>query len=688
MNTDLYQHRGPLAVITLDNPPVNSLGHALRQRIVAALAAAQADASVCAIVLTGNAKAFCAGADVSEFGTPRQTAEPVLATVLSQVENCTKPVVAAIAGVALGGGLELALACHARVALDTAKLGLPEILLGLIPGSGGTQRLPRLVGIDIALAMVQSGQAQTARQLVASGLLDDVVSQDVIDAACARAISLADELAVNKTLPRARDRQLDAAATQARIALERDKLNPRQRLQPAYSALLDALEAAILPLDEGLQRERELFLQLQASTQSKALRHQFFAEREAIKLPANLHAEPRPVHTLAIIGAGTMGAGIAICALDAGLNVILLEQDASALQRGQQRVTDHYQSRVSAGKMKAAVAAAAEARLSPTTDWAQLAQADLVIEAVFEDLAVKQEVFKKIDAHARADAVLATNTSYLDVDAIANMTQRPQDVLGLHFFSPANVMKLLEVVRGNQTTADVLATGMALGKTLKKLPVLTGNAFGFIGNRIYNAYRKQCEYMLEDGAWPEEVDSALQAFGFAMGPFAVADLSGLDIAWRMRKAQAATRDPRERYVAILDQLCEKDRLGRKAGAGYYTYKDARQVKTTDAVVRAIINRASQQRGITRRAIAAADIQRRALLAMVNEAALLLSEGVASRASDIDVVLVQGYGFPRWEGGPVFWARQQDRSALEQDMQTLADEAGHGFVLADLSVLLD
>ena len=689
MNNHLYQHRGPLAVITLDHPPVNSLGHALRQRIVTALAAAQADSTVCAIVLTGNAKAFCAGADVSEFGTPLQRAEPVLATVLSQVENCKKPVVAAIAGVALGGGLELALACHARVALESAKLGLPEILLGLIPGSGGTQRLPRLVGVDTALAMMMSGQAQTARQLVDSGLLDDVVSQDVVDAACARAISLTDELAVNKTpLSRARDYQLNAAATQTRITLSRENLTPRQRLQPAYTALLDALEAATLPLIDGLQRERELFLQLQASTQSKALRHQFFAEREATKLPTNLQAAPRPVQTVAIIGAGTMGAGIAICALDAGLNVILLEQDDATLQRGQQRVTEHYQNRVAAGKMKAAVAAAAEAHLSPTTDWAQLSRADLVIEAVFEDLAVKQEVFKKIDAHARASAVLATNTSYLDVDAIANVTARPQNVLGLHFFSPANVMKLLEVVRGSQSSADVLATGMALGKTLKKLPVLTGNAFGFIGNRIYNAYRKQCELMLEDGAWPEDVDSALQAFGFAMGPFAVADLSGLDIAWRMRKAQAATRDPRERYVAILDQLCENGRLGRKAGAGSYTYVDGKQVKVTDAAVRDIITNASKQRAITRREIAASDIQRRALLTMVNEAALLLSEGVASRASDIDVVLVQGYGFPRWEGGPVFWARQQERAALDSDLQTLAREAGHGFVMADLSVLLE
>jgi 3-hydroxyacyl-CoA dehydrogenase len=689
MNTDLFQHRGPLAIITLDNPPVNSLGHALRQRIVAALDAAQADTTVCAVVLTGNDKAFCAGADVSEFGTPLQRAEPVLATVLAKVEACRKPVVAAISGVALGGGLELALACHSRVALDSAKLGLPEILLGLIPGSGGTQRLPRLVGVDTALAMMQSGQAQTARQLMDSGLLDDVVSQDLIDAACARAISLADELAVNRTpLPRARDRQLDPTTTLARLTIERTKLTPRQQLQPAYTALLDALQAATLPLDEGLQRERELFLQLQASTQSKALRYQFFAEREATKLPAKLSATPRPLQTVAIIGAGTMGAGIAICALDAGLAVILLEQDGEALQRGQQRVTDHYQGRVTAGKMKASLAAANEARLTPTIDWAQLSHADLVIEAVFEDLAVKQDVFKKIDQYARAGAVLATNTSYLDVDAIANATRRPQDVLGLHFFSPANVMKLLEVVRGAQSSPDVLATGMELGKKLKKLPVLTGNAFGFIGNRIYNAYRKQCEFMLEDGAWPEDVDSALQAFGFAMGPFAVADLSGLDIAWRMRKSQAASRDPRERYVNILDQLCEQGRLGRKTGAGYYNYVDGKKSRVTDAVVHDIIAQASQHRGIARHPLNAAQIQRRAMLAMVNEAALLLQEGVASRASDIDVVLVQGYGFPRWEGGPVFWARQQERATLENEMHTLAREAGHGFVLADLSNLLD
>ncbi|MDD2926961.1 3-hydroxyacyl-CoA dehydrogenase NAD-binding domain-containing protein [Rhodoferax sp.] len=681
----MYELHGTIAVITLNHPPVNSLGAALRQHLAAAVRQAESDPAITGIVLVGHAKAFSAGADVSEFGTPLQRVEPMIGQLLAQIEACQKPVVAALSGVALGGGLELALACHGRVALETAKLGLPEINLGLIPGAGGTQRLPRLAGLATALTMIQSGAPQTGQQLAESGLLDQVVADDLLSAALQRAADLA---SLGAPFPKACDRSLDPEQVQQFVREQAAKLTPRQRLQHAYAAQLEALSAAAGDWQAGLRRERELFLQLQSSSQSQALRYQFFAEREAGKLPLAWQAEPRTVHTVAIIGAGTMGAGIAICALDAGLRVILLEQDDAALKRGQQRVTEHYQNRVQAGKMKATMAAAAEARLLPSTDWAQLAAADLVIEAVFEDLAVKHEVFRKIDAHARPGAVLATNTSYLDVDAIASATQRPQDVLGLHFFSPANVMKLLEVVRGRQTSADVLATGMALGKKLRKLPVLTGNAFGFIGNRIYNAYRRQCEFMLEDGAWPEDVDGALQAFGLAMGPFAVADLSGLDIAWRMRKAQAATRDPRERYVAILDQLCEQGRLGRKTGAGYYTYTEVRQVKTTDATVRDLITQASARRGIPRRALTAPEIQRRALLAMVNEAALLLSEGVASRASDIDVVLVQGYGFPRWEGGPVFWARQQDRAALTQDLHTLAAQAGHGFVLADLSVLLD
>lgn len=670
---------GDVLVIEINNPPINAGSLTVRQGLTAAIAQLQAQPDLVAGVIIGGGTTFVAGSDLREFGQPLQ--DPQVPTVINQIEACTKPVVAALHGAALGGGFELALGCDARVALTGTLLGLPEVTLGIIPGAGGTQRLPRRVGVARAIQMICSGERIKADQALELRLVDKVVASDLQ----AHAIALAQQLAGRKC--RIRDESVapeDAAAIEQ---AEQTALRAGKR-RPAVLAAIEAVKnAALLPMDESLAQERAVFQQLRVSTEAFALRHQFFAEREAAKLPAALQAAPRTVQTVAVIGAGTMGAGIAICALDAGLNVILLEQDDAALQRGRQRVAEHYQSRVAAGKVKAAVAAASQARLSPTTDWVQLGRADLVIEAVFEDMAVKQDVFRKIDAHARAGAVLATNTSYLDVDAIAKLTARPQDVLGLHFFSPANVMKLLEVVRGERTAADVLATGMALGKKLKKLPVLCGNAFGFIGNRIYNAYRKQCEFMLEDGAWPEDVDQALTDFGFAMGPFAVADLSGLDIAWRMRKAQAASRDPRERYVAILDQLCEQGRLGRKTGAGYYGYPDGKQVKTTDAMVRGVIEQASNQRGITRRPLDATDIQRRALLAMVNEAALLLAEGVASRASDIDVVLVQGYGFPRWEGGPVFWVRQQDPAQLAQDLQRLAHASGHGFVLADLSVLL-
>jgi 3-hydroxyacyl-CoA dehydrogenase len=672
-----------VAVITLDNPPVNSLGHALRESIVQQLDAAQADPSVRGVVLAGSGKAFSAGADVTEFGTRLQFREPILRSVLVAVEASRKPVVAALAGVALGGGLELALACHGRVAHEAARVGLPEVTLGLIPESGGTQRLPRLIGPEASLALILSGQPRSAKELAASGLLDAVVADDVVAAAVRRALELAD---AGAPFPLARDHQPDAAQLSAAVEAQRAKLQTRQHLQPAFGAALEAVAASALAFDQGLQRERELFLELVPSNAAQALRYQLKAEREATRLPVELVAAPRPVGRVAVIGAGTMGSGIAIAALDAGLAVLLLEQDDAALARGRQRISDHYRDRVTSGKLKAAVAAGNEERLSVTTDWERLSAAELVIEAVFEDLAVKQQVFRKIDVHARPGAVLATNTSYLDVDAIAEATSRPQDVLGLHFFSPANVMKLLEVVRGANTAADVLATGMALGVKLKKTPVPCGNAFGFIGNRIYNAYRRQCEFMLEDGAWPEDVDNALTAMGFAMGPFAVADMSGLDIAWRMRKAQAATRDSSERYVAILDQLCEQGRLGRKSGAGYYTYPDGKQSKVSDATVRGVIEQASAARGIVRRPLTPDEIRRRALLAMVNEAALLLGEGVASRPSDVDVVLVQGFGFPRWEGGPVFWARRRERAQLEAELRELVRESGNGLVPADVTPL--
>jgi 3-hydroxyacyl-CoA dehydrogenase len=412
------------------------------------------------------------------------------------------------------------------------------------------------------------------------------------------------------------------------------------------------------------------------------------AVRDATQLPPQLQVAPRAVRVVAIVGAGTMGSGIAIAALAAGFKVILLEQDEQALERGRSRITEHFKGRVAAGKLDKEAAEVAMGGLTVAMEWTKLAGADLVIEAVFEDLAVKQQVFRCIDEHARAKAVLATNTSYLDVDAIASVTSRPQDVLGLHFFSPAHVMKLLEVVRGRATAVDVLATGMTFGAAIGKTPVLTGNAFGFIGNRIYNAYRRQCEFMLEDGAWPEDVDSALAEFGFAMGPFAVADLSGLDIAWRMRQAQAATRSAGERYVGILDQLCEIGRLGRKSGAGYYTYPDGKLERVTDAIVRDVITQASAARGIVRRPISSAEIQQRALFAMANEAALLLSEGVAARPSDVDVVMTQGYGFPRAKGGPVYWARQLSQEQWRQGVSELGRHVGLGFAAGDSEHLVE
>ncbi|MES2718308.1 MAG: FAD-dependent oxidoreductase [Pseudomonadota bacterium] len=419
-----------------------------------------------------------------------------------------------------------------------------------------------------------------------------------------------------------------------------------------------------------------------------ALRHLRVAEEDSARNPSLDVARARQVQRIAVIGAGTMGTGIAIAALDAGFDVLLLEQDAAALDRGTGRIHAHYARRVEGGKIPAAVAAACEARLSASLDWLRIAEADLVIEAVFEELGVKQQVFRRIDEVARPGAVLASNTSYLDLDAIAAATSRPQDVIGLHFFSPANVMKLMEVVRGQASAADALATGLAVGRQLKKLPVLTGNAFGFVGNRLYAAYRRQCEFMVEEGASPEQVDAALEAFGFAMGPFTVADLSGLDIAWRMRQAQAATRDPQARYVHIADRLCDAGRLGRKTGAGYYRYPEAASRPQVDPAVAALIAQARNDKGITPRVLGVDEIQRRVMLTLVNEAALLFAEGVAERATDVDVVLVNGYGFPRWEGGPVFWARERGAAALQADLDELAALSGPGFIRGDVQYLFE
>lgn len=671
---------GDVLVIIIDNPPVNAGSLEVRRGLLAAIDTLQTTPALQAAILIGAGNTFVAGSDLREFGKPLEA--PQLPGVIAAIEACPKPVVAALHGAALGGGFELALGCDARVAAANTVVGLPEVTLGIIPGAGGTQRVPRCVGVARAIQMVCSGERIASGKALELGLIDVVADADLRSAAVAHARSLAGrKRRIRDAAVPPEDAVAIESATQAALRAGKRR--------PAVVAAIDAVKAsAQLPMDAALEQERAAFQQLRVSREAFALRHQFFAERDAMKLPKALQAEPRPLQTVAIIGAGTMGTGIAISVLDAGMDVILLEQDEAALQRGTERIRAHYGSRVASGKLSADKAAACESRLGATIDWNQLRRAELVIEAVFEDLAVKREVFARIDAYARPGAVLATNTSYLDVDAIAQATSRPQDVLGLHFFSPANVMKLLEVVRGAMTAPDVLATGLVLAKRLRKQPVVTGNAFGFIGNRIYNAYRKQCEFMLEEGAWPEQVDAALQAFGMAMGPFAVSDLAGLDIPWRMRRAQAATRDPQERYVAILDHLCEQGRLGQKTGAGYYTYTDGKRSAATDDTVHRIIEQASAERGIERRALSDEEIQRRALLAMANEAALLLEEGVASRASDIDVVLVQGYGFPRWEGGPVFWARQQGIDALQAGIEELGRLSGGGFVRGKISLLMD
>jgi 3-hydroxyacyl-CoA dehydrogenase len=661
---------GDVLLMVVNNPPINAGSRAVRTGLLAAISDLQTDSSLVGGVIIGAGTTFVAGSDLKEFGQPLE--DPQLPAIIAAIENCGKPVVAALHGAALGGGFELALGCDARIALTNTVVGLPEVSLGIIPGAGGTQRLPRVVGVPMAMQLVGSGERVVAGRALDLGLVDEVVESKLRTAAIDRVRSM------RSKKRRLRDLEVPPCSAEA-LQAARAAVVKAGKGRPAVLAAVEAVaSAAVQAVDDGLREERRVFQQLRTSREAFALRHQFFAERDSAKHPSLDGVQARAVSRLAVIGAGTMGTGIAIAALDAGYQVVLLEQDAVALGRGVERIHEHYASRVHAGKIQAPAAASTQERLFATLEWTTLADVDVVIEAVFEDLAVKREVFTRIDAHARPGAVLASNTSYLDLDAIAASTQRPQDVIGLHFFSPAHVMKLLEVVRGRDSAADAVVTGLAIGKRLNKRSVLTGNAFGFIGNRIYAAYRRQCEFMLEDGAYPEQVDEALQAFGFAMGPFKVADLSGLDIAWRMRQAQAATRVPSDRYVSIPDRLCEAGRLGRKAGAGYYLYAKDAKVAQSDPAVYALIEQCRQEKGIAPRAMSQDDVVRRAMLAMVNEAALLLAEGVAERATDIDVVSVNGFGFPRWEGGPVFWGRERGATELAQDMVWLADISGPGF----------
>ncbi|WP_105432621.1 3-hydroxyacyl-CoA dehydrogenase NAD-binding domain-containing protein [Neorhizobium sp. T6_25] len=635
--------RDGVLVVTIDNPPVNATSVDVRSGLEKALAHAETAADVTGVVVTGAGKTFIGGADIKEFGKPAM--EPTLPDVIETIEGLSKPVVAALNGAALGGGLEVALACQYRIASPAAQVGLPEVKLGIVPGAGGTQRLPRLIGILAALDLITSGRSVKAEEAVTLGIIDEVAAGDLIEAAISAAFALA-----GKPLRRTGELNV-AAADPAEIEKVSAKILARARGQKAPAEAVRLVTSSNRPLAEGLADERATFLTLRDSRESAALRHVFFAERESSKVVGLEGVEPRPVETIGICGLGLMGSGIAVAALGAGYSVIGLDQTSEAAEKGRQRIIGLLERNVAAGRLDQAGFEAQKARLSVTADDADLAPCDLVVEAVFDDLTVKTDLFQRLDEVVRPDAVLATNTSYLNPDEIAAATAHPERVLGLHFFSPAHVMRLLEVVRCSKTAPDVLATGLAVARKLRKLPVVTGVTEGFIGNRIFSAYRREAELLLEDGALPHEVDAALEDYGFPMGLFAVYDMAGLEIAWARRKRQATTRDPSARYVEIADTLCEAGRLGQKTGRGWYAYPEGK--RTIDPEVTAIIEAARAKKGITPRAFSMREIVERMLAAMALEGEALLTEGIAARASDIDLVMINGYGFPAYKGGPMF-----------------------------------
>ncbi len=655
-----------IAVIVIDNPPVNAGSTAVRQGLLDSLAQLTRSPAKGAVII-GAGKTFVAGSDIREFGGPLE--EPQLPAVIAAIEALPMPVVAAIRGAALGGGFELALGCDARLATPDAVVGLPEVKLGMVPGAGGTQRLVRLVDIAKAIDLVCSGQRIPASEALALGLIDALADGDLLATAIAHARSTAN------TKRRLADAPVLAAA-EAEINAAVDKAMRRGRLRPNILEAITLLrEAENAPFATMLERERAVFQRLRASQEAAALRHLFFAERVSGRVEGLSAIPALPVQTVGVVGAGTMGAAIAACLLNAGLTVRLIEQDEPALARGIDRIEQIFAADVDSGRCSNDESARRRSALAGSIALADLRECDLVVEAAFEDLAVKQDLFTRLDAVARPDAVLATNTSYLDIAAIAAATERPASVIGLHFFSPANVMKLLEVVRTPHTSDQALITGLKLARQIGKIAVVSALGEGFIGNRIYSAYRRQCEFMVEEGASPQQVDAAMEHFGFAMGPFAVSDLSGLDIAWKTRQRLAATRDPRERYVTIPDRLCEAGRLGRKAGAGWYRY-DERGRRNADPDVDALI--AAHSAVPRRRTFEPAEIQRRALAAIVNEAKLVLEDGIAQRASDIDVVLVHGYGFPAWEGGPLYWHARQDSQETTKALDEVEAATGFGF----------
>ena len=668
-----------IMVITVNNPPINAGSTEVRQGLLSAIEQLASDPQLKAAVLIGGGNTFIAGSDIKEFSQP--LAQPHLPAVIAAIENCPKPIVCAIHGAALGGGFELALGCDARIASKDAVMGLPEVTLGIIPGAGGTQRLPRLVGVEKSIELICSATRIKAVEALKLGIITQLVDTELLT----HALELAKSMQGSKS--RIRDIQTPKSEDAVVLAASQKALKAgknRPNIQHAIDMIVNSIA---MPIDQALELERETFQKLRISTEAKALRHQFFAERKLFKA-LNDDAKPQAIERIAVIGAGTMGSGIAIACLSAGYSVLLLDQNEVALTNGAQKVAAYYDSRIKSGKMSADKASSLLKNFTHSTQWSDIASADLVIEAVFEDMQVKHAVFQKIEEHANPKALFASNTSYLDIDAIAAQLSNPARVFGLHFFSPAQVMKLIEIVRCPLSSPSAIATGLQLAKRLGKTPVMSTNSFGFIGNRIYAAYRRQCEFMLEEGAYPEQIDRALEDYGFAMGPFAVGDMSGLDIAWGMRKSQAATRNLEDRYVTIPDSLCLAGRFGRKTGFGYYQYDAASGARAVDPVVNQIIEEASQQKGITRREFTAAEIVNRVLLAMINEIAHLAAEHVVRDVTDCDIALVNGYGFPRWCGGPVFIAREMGLEKLSSEIDQLEKVSGPGFKKAQLAGLFE
>jgi 3-hydroxyacyl-CoA dehydrogenase len=660
-----------IRVITLEHPPLNVLASAVRRRLADDLHAALADEAVKAIVLTGAGAAFCGGGDITEFDGPAIWQEPSPGTLMALVEDSPKPVVAALHGVALGGGLELSMACHARVAQAQTAVGLPEVHLGFVPGAGGTQRLPRLIGLELATDLIVHGRKRTARDLADSGLFDLVTDEPPLPTAIDLARRLAADVAAGGSLRRTGRLPVQMDNAQAFLAFARGAIKSRPELL-GPSACLDCLEdAATKPFQEGLAREVERFHRLRLSPQSEGLRHAFQAERQAAKVRGLAsEVKPRPVSRTAVIGGGTMGTGIAMSLANAGLPVTLVERDTAVLDRALATVRKTYEDAQRRGRLGAEEAAHRVGLVSGALTYEPLREADLIIEAVFEDMAVKRQVFEQLDAVARPGAVLATNTSMLDVDEIATFTRRPQDVLGLHFFSPAHVMALVEVVRGAQTAPDALATAMALTRRLSKTAVVSGVCEGFIGNRMLQPYLVQAGLLLEEGALPQQVDRAIERWGMAMGPFRMCDMAGNDLSAKIR-AQYLERHPDVPYSQLVQTLADMGRLGQKVGRGWYDHIPGQRAPVPSSEVQAAIEAHSQRLGLVRRRIDDEEIVERLSLALVNEGAYLMEEGIVQRVSDIDVVFIAGYGFPRWRGGPMFVAGRRGLDDVVATMHRLA-----------------